>query len=65
MNLLKIIKNFFKREEAEPDNDYVTRQVVIDSSGVHEVFYHNRCTDYIIGDVLPEKTKESLMRMVR
>jgi hypothetical protein len=76
MNLFSKIKRLFgieqtsrvllKRETLEPDNDYVTRQIVMDASGkVHEVYYHNRCTDYLIGDVLPEQTKESLWRMVR
>ena len=55
-----------KRETLEPDNDYVTRQIVMDASGkVHEVYYHNRYTDYLIGDVLPEQTKENLWRMVK
>ena len=76
MNLFSKIKRLFgiselsrvllKRETLEPDNDYVTRQIVIDASGrVHEVYYHNRCNDYLIGDVLPEQTKEILWRMVK
>ena len=55
-----------KRETLEPDNDYVTRQIVMDASGkVHEVYYHNRCVDYLIGDVLPEQIKKELWRLVR
>ena len=76
MNLFSKIKRLFginelsrvllKRETLEPDNDYVTRQIVIDASGkVHEVYYHNRCVDYLIGDVLPEQTKEILWRIVK
>ena len=76
MNLFSRIKKMFgiselsrvlgKRETIEPGEDYITRQIVMDASGrVHEVYYHNRCSDYLIGDVLPEKTKESLWRMVR
>ena len=79
MNLFSKIKNMFctqrsikistivdKRETLEPNNDYVTRQIVMDASGkVHEVYYHNRCCDYLIGDVLPEQTKENLRRMVK
>jgi len=76
MNLFSKIKRLFgieqtsmvllKHETLEPDNDYVTRQIVMDASGkVHEVYYHNRCTDYLIGDVLPEQVKQGLMEMVR
>lgn len=76
MNLFSRIKKMFgiselsrvlyKRETIEPEEDYITRQIVIDASGrVHEVYYHNRCSDYLIGDVLPEQTKESLWRMVK
>jgi len=76
MNLFSKIKRLFginelsrvllKHETLEPDNDYVTRQIVMDASGkVHEVYYHNRCTDYFIGDVLPEQVKQGLMEMVR
>jgi hypothetical protein len=76
MNLFSKIKKMFgiselsrvlgKRETIEPEEDYITRQIVMDASGrVHEVYYHNRCTDYLICDVLPEKTKESLWRMVK
>jgi hypothetical protein len=76
MNLFSKIKKMFgiselsrvlgKRETIEPEEDYITRQIVMDASGrVHEVYYHNRCTDYLIGDVLPEQTKERLMRMVK
>ena len=76
MNLFSRIKKMFgiselsrvlgKRETLEPDNDYVTRQIVMDASGkVHEVYYHNRCCDYLIGDVLPEQVKQGLMEMVR
>ena len=76
MNLFSKIKKMFgiselsrvlgKRETLEPDEDYITRQIVMDASGrVHEVYYHNRCSDYLIGDVLPEQTKERLMRMVK
>jgi hypothetical protein len=76
MNLFSKIKKMFginelsmvlgKRETIEPGEDYITRQIVMDASGrVHEVYYHNRCTDYLIGDVLPEQTKERLMRMVK
>ena len=55
-----------KRETLEPGEDYITRQIVMDASGkVHEVYYHNRCCDYLIGDVLPEQTKENLWRMVK
>lgn len=56
----------YKRETIEPGEDYITRQIVMDTNGrVHEVYYHNRCCDYLIGDVLPEQTKESLWRMVK
>lgn len=76
MNLFSIIKKMFglqetsrvllKRETLEPENDYITRQIIMDASGrVHEVYYHNCCSDYLIGDVLPEQTKESLWRMVK
>jgi len=76
MNLFSRIKKMFgiselsrvlaKHETLEPDNDYVTRQIVIDASGkVHEVYYHNRCNDYLIGDVLPEPVKRGLMEMVK
>jgi hypothetical protein len=76
MNLFSRIKKMFgigelsrvlgKRETIEPEEDYITRQIVMDASGrVHEVYYHNRCSDYLIGDVLPEQTKESLWRMVK
>ena len=76
MNLFSKIKRLFgieqtsrvllKHETLEPGEDYITRQIVIDASGkVHEVYYHNRCTDYLIGDVLPEQTKENLWRMVK
>jgi hypothetical protein len=76
MNLFSKIKKMFgiselsrvlgKRETLEPNNDYITRQIIMDASGrVHEVYYHNRCSDYLIGDVLPEQTKESLWRMVK
>jgi hypothetical protein len=55
-----------KHETLEPENDYVTRQIVMDASGkVHEVYYHNRCTDYLIGDVLPESVKIGLKEMVQ
>lgn len=76
MNLFSKIKRLFgieqnsrvllKHETLEPNNDYVTRQIVMDASGkVHEVYYHNRCTDYLIGDVLPETVKRGLMEMVK
>lgn len=76
MNLFSRIKKMFgiselsrvlgKRETLEPDNDYVTRQIVMDASGkVHEVYYHNRCGDYLIGDVLPEQIKRELKEMVQ
>ena len=76
MNLFSKIKRLFgieqtsrvllKHETLEPGEDYVTRQIIIDASGkVHEVYYHNRCTDYLIGDVLPEQVKQGLMEMVR
>ena len=75
MNLFSRIKKMFglqetsrvlaKRETLEPGNDYITRQVVIDCNGVHEVYYHNRCTDYVIGDVLPETIKKELKELVR
>lgn len=76
MNLFSKIKRLFgieqtsmvllKHETLEPNNDYVTRQIVMDANGkVHEVYYHNRCTDYLIGDVLPEQVKQGLMEMVR
>ncbi|KFN40005.1 MAG: hypothetical protein JU82_05165 [Sulfuricurvum sp. MLSB] len=76
MNLFSRIKKMFgieelskvllKHETLEPDNDYVTRQIVMDANGkVHEVYYHNRCTDYLIGDVLPEQIKKDLWRLVR
>ena len=75
MNLFSRIKKMFglcetsrvllKRETLEPENDYVTRQVVIDCNGVHEVYYHNRCNDYLIGDVLPEQIKKDLWRLVK
>ena len=76
MNLFSRIKKMFgieetsmvlaKRETLEPDGDYITRQIVMDASGkVHEVYYHNRCADYLIGDVLPEQVKQGLMEMVR
>ncbi len=76
MNLFSKIKRLFgieqtsrvllKHETLEPDNDYITRQIVMDASGkVHEVYYHNRCSDYLIGDVLPEQVKQGLMEMVR
>ena len=76
MNLFSKIKRLFgieqtsmvllKHETLEPNNDYVTRQIVMDANGkVHEVYYHNRCCDYLIGDVLPEPVKRGLMEMVR
>lgn len=76
MNLFSRIKKMFgiselskvlgKRETIEPEEDYITRQIVMDASGrVHEVYYHNRCTDYLIGDVLPETIKRELKEMVR
>ena len=76
MNLFSRIKKMFgiselskvlaKREEFIPDNDYITRQIIMDASGrVHEVYYHNRCVDYLIGDVLPEQIKKDLWRLVR
>ena len=76
MNLFSKIKRLFgieqtsmvllKHETLEPENDYVTRQIVMDASGkVHEVYYHNRCADCLIGDVLPEPVKRGLMEMVR
>ena len=76
MNLFSRIKKMFgiselsrvlgKRETLEPGEDYITRQIVIDASGkVYEVCYHNRCTDYIVGDVLPESVKRGLMEMVK
>ena len=76
MNLFSKIKRLFgieqtsmvllKHETLEPGEDYVTRQIIIDASGkVHEVYYHNRCTDYLIGDVLPEQVKQGLMEMVK
>ena len=76
MNLFSRIKKMFgieelskvllKHETLEPDNDYVTRQIVMDASGkVYEVYYHNRCTDYLIGDVLPEQIKKELWRLVK
>ena len=38
----------------------------MDASGkVHEVYYHNRCNDYLIGDVLPEQIKRELKEMVQ
>ena len=55
-----------KHETLETGEDYVTRQIVMDANGkVHEVYYHNRCCDYLIGDVLPEQVKQGLMEMVR
>jgi hypothetical protein len=76
MNLFSKIKKMFginelsmvlgKRETIEPGEDYITRQIVMDASGrVHEVYYHNRCTDYLIGDVLPETVKEEMRRIAR
>jgi len=76
MNLFSRIKKMFgiqelskvlaKREEFIPDNDYITRQIIMDASGrVHEVYYHNRCSDYLIGDVLPENIKEEMRRIAR
>ncbi len=76
MNLFSKIKKMFgiselsrvlgKRETLEPGEDYITRQIVMDASGkVHEVYYHNRCCDYLIGDALPEPVKQGLMEMVR
>lgn len=76
MNLFSRIKKMFgiselsrvlgKRETIEPEEDYITRQIVMDASGrVHEVYYHNRCSDYLIGDVLPETIKRELKEMVR
>ena len=76
MNLFSRIKKMFginelsrvllKHETLEPGEDYITRQIVIDASGkVHEVYYHNRCADYLIGDVLPEQIKKDLWRLVK
>jgi hypothetical protein len=76
MNLFSKIKKMFgiselsrvlgKRETLEPNNDYITRQIIMDASGrVHEVYYHNRCSDYLIGDVLPETVKEEMRRIAR
>lgn len=76
MNLFSKIKKMFgiselsrvllKRETLEPDNDYITRQIVMDANGkIHEVYYHNRCCDYLIGDVLPEQIKKELWRLVK
>lgn len=76
MNLFSKIKKMFginelskvlgKRETIEPEEDYITRQIVMDASGrVHEVYYHNRCSDYLIGDVLPETIKRELKELVR
>ena len=76
MNLFSRIKKMFgiselsrvllKRETIEPGEDYVTRQIVMDANRkVHEVYYHNRCTDYLIGDVLPEQIKRELKEMVQ
>ena len=76
MNLFSRIKKMFgiselsrvlgKRETLEPGEDYITRQIVMDASGkVHEVYYHNRCTNYLIGDVLPEQIKKDLWRLVK
>jgi len=76
MNLFSKIKRLFginelsrvllKHETIELGEDYITRQIVMDASGrVHEVYYHNRCSDYLIGDVLPEQIKKDLWRMVK